>query len=187
MKVDKEVASFRLINDSNCCYKDDIQVQFEKIEKSPVQEMIIPKAFQKEIFMNSIVEKESNKKFINISNYKNKSVLFSHVGTSFSVNTTSLKAFEYNGSIDIGYGFFDTAYTKNNMSDGGCFKVYRDIKKDSNLIYENCIDPRSNQDDQKEHDFKLSNLNKNTTKYIFEVTSRAGKNAAWGWSYWDFK
>lgn len=184
--VSEEVVSFKVINDSECCYKDDIKISFQSIDRESNLNYVVPNEL-KSLHLFKSIEMKSNNKLINIRNYKNNDVLFSHVGTLFEVDTDNLLEFGQKGFMSIGYGIFDSAYTGDNKSEGGCFKIYKNEKNINNIIYENCIDPLNNEQDRKEYVIKLFDIDKKANKYIFEISPRPGKSSSWGWSYWNFK
>lgn len=182
----KEVVSFKIINDSECCYKDDIKISFQSVNRENKLNYIIPSEFKHLYFLNYI-EKKSNNKLINTRVYKNNDVLFSHVGTSFELDTKSIFEFAEKDFINIGYGIFENAYSGSNKSEGGCFKIYKNQKNSNNIIFESCIDPLNNEEDRKDKFIQLSNIDQKVNKYIFEISPIPGKSASWGWSYWNFK
>lgn len=179
----KKVKSIRFVNESRCCYENEIEVSFSKIETHEFKESHAASLKLKSLAFNQSIITRNNmidNKLFNLENYKNEQIIFSHVGTKFKVLGNDLKKIASNKKIHFGYSIKDEAYAGENKSDGACFKVF----EENNLIFENCIDPRSNSTDRR---IKKIGINfDEKKKYFFEVTSRDGKSAAYGWSYWLF-
>lgn len=137
------------------------------------------------INLMKLIEEKINHERVRLRFYRENQVLFSHVGTTINVPFEDLSTIAENNSVNIHYGFFDSAYSGDNKSDGGCFKVYQNQKTPENLVHNVCLDPRGNPADRGEHQFLLQ-LNESVKNYVFEVTPREGFNGSWGWSYWRF-
>ncbi len=183
----KEVVSFKIINESKCCYKNDIKITFQSIEREKKNISNIPESFRYLQFLKSIENYASNA-YIYLNNYKNSDILFSHVGTYFEIESRKIVDFIKKNDIKIGYGIFDSAYTGSAKSKGACFIIYKNEKINNNIIYKNCINPLEIEVDRKEHYLKLQNIEKTAYKYIFEVAPRDVENGTWwGWSYWNFE
>jgi hypothetical protein len=54
-----------------------------------------------------------------------------------------------------------------------------------NQVHKVYVDPKKNATDRGEQSFNLD-LNASAEWYIFEVTTKEGINARWGWRYWRF-
>ena len=50
----KEVVSFKIINESKCCYKNDIKITFQSIEREKKNISNIPESFRYLQFLKSI-------------------------------------------------------------------------------------------------------------------------------------
>ena len=181
----KKVVSFRLINTADCCYKDLIDIEFSKIDLENASKGSYASTAVNKLDFIYDIQSKANHPHVNVSSYQGKQVLFSHVGRTIEVSFDSLSKIASNSALTIHYGFYDSAYSGDNRSDGGCFKVYQNQKTPENLVHNVCLDPRGNPADRGEHQFLLQ-LQESVENYVFEVTPREGFNSSWGWSYWRF-
>lgn len=179
-----KVKSFKVINDSNFCYKNDIGISFNKIntENFKILDKVSSK-LEKMNFYNKIVTLNENLKapFFKVENYKNEQIIFSHVGIRFKVSGKLLEnSFNNSKKVEVKYSIKEEAYTQG-ANEGACFNVYEENK----LIKNNCINPRDVESDRELKSFVLDYIDSNKN-YIFEVMNVEGKSSSHGWSYWQF-
>lgn len=180
-----QVKSFKIINDSNCCYQNNIEILLRKINtvNFKLSDKVSNK-LEKINFYDNIKSSNENLKapIFQIENYKNEQIIFSHVGTKFKVNGELLKRFFINSKqLEIKYSIKEEAYTQGGNSEGACFNIYEEDK----LIKNNCINPRDLENDRELKSFFLENVD-SKKDYIFEVIQRDEKSGSWGWSFWKF-
>jgi len=181
-----QVKSFKIINNSNCCYQNNIEILLYKINtiNFKLSDKLSNK-LEKLNHYNDIINYNGNLKppFFQIEDYKNEQIIFSHVGTKFKVNGELLKRFFINSKqLEIKYSIKEEAYTQGRNSEGACFNIY----EENELIKNNCINPRDIENDRELKSFLLDNVD-SKKDYIFEVAPRDGKNSSYGWTFWKFK
>lgn len=181
----EHILQIRTMNNSCTGYYETTSVKIIKQKQSEFIKNNHNMSSNNDLVFNKISMPVKDERFLGIRNYNSQKVLFSHVGSDFEVSSEDLLKFASNNALPIHYGFFDSAYSGDNKSDGGCFRIYQNQKSPENLVHDVCLDPRGNPADRGEHQLVLQ-LHESVENYVFEVIAREGFNGNWGWSYWRF-
>lgn len=180
-----KIKSFKILNDSKYCYKNDLKILFNKIniKNFKISDKVSSK-LEKMNFYDKIISLNENLKapFFQVENYKNEQIIFSHVGTSFKVSGKLLENFFNNSKkVEVKYSIKEEAYTNGANNEGACFNIYEENK----LIKNHCINPRDLKSDRDLKSFIFDNIDSDKN-YMFEISMIEGKSSSYGWTFWQF-